>query len=199
MDFNPRPPCGERRPCVVVVIAPIPISIHAPLAGSDMSRYLVHMDCKEFQSTPPLRGATGVDRLIAGEQAISIHAPLAGSDRELFDEIRQAEISIHAPLAGSDNAIGVGKRYCRYFNPRPPCGERPGSGSGSGSGSDFNPRPPCGERQQCIHPHTTGHKISIHAPLAGSDPRPSMPMTWPTSFQSTPPLRGATLTFAPGR
>ena len=34
-DFNPRSPRGERHFLYFVIVADIPISIHAPLAGSD--------------------------------------------------------------------------------------------------------------------------------------------------------------------
>ena len=57
-DFNPRPPCGGRRLIGVMTI---------------------HL--MEFQSTPPVRGATSgmwdYDVFILG---ISIHAPRAGGD-----------------------------------------------------------------------------------------------------------------------
>ena len=58
----------------------IPISIHAPLAGSDQ--------CELIKLSPDY---------------ISIHAPLAGSDAKYMQTIvNNAPISIHAPLAGSD-------------------------------------------------------------------------------------------------
>ena len=100
------------------------ISIHAPLTGSDIqlgsgpgSSYYFNprspygerlnpldgKGCKnEFQSTLPLRGATG--HCLGGcfRLLISIHAPLTGSDLipVCFDDIWG--ISIHAPLTGSD-------------------------------------------------------------------------------------------------
>mgnify|MGYP007043652000 CR=1 FL=1 len=101
-----------------------PISIHAPLAGSDniqtrgLPRTLYfnpRSPCGErrglprtllklpgFQSTLPLRGATKMEQTIGLSQMISIHAPLAGSDR----------IMLWLRLAHD------------YFNPRSPCGER---------------------------------------------------------------------------
>ena len=102
-DFNPRSPRGERRHIKlsalgilafqstlpsrgatggVLEAAPVrPISIHAPLAGSDAGH--------------------GVPGLPAGH-SISIHAPLAGSDVRAGDMVIIVSISIHAPLAGSD-------------------------------------------------------------------------------------------------
>ena len=81
----------------------MPISIHAPLAGSDDSklssfvprRYfnprsprrerhcyqLPIRTCYKFQSTLPSQGATELNLLAPIQPEISIHAPLAGSDR----------------------------------------------------------------------------------------------------------------------
>ena len=125
-----------------------------------------------FQSTHPLRGATG--------RRVDFIAP---------------------PL---------------YFNPRTPCGVRLQSVNPSIQVQrDFNPRTPCGVRQ--CHPSCTqtGCPISIHAPLAGCDlfaspfgvtssisihaPLAGCDTTKDTDsatneqFQSTHPLRGATL------
>ena len=56
-----------------------------------------------FQSTHPLRGATGLASAMFAVQRISIHAPLAGCDL-LGQAISAAiDISIHAPLAGCDD------------------------------------------------------------------------------------------------
>ena len=78
-NFNPRSPCGERREEVAAISqrlefqSTLPlrgathracscapsflISIHAPLAGSDLTRRL-DTAVRQFQSTLPLRGAT---------------------------------------------------------------------------------------------------------------------------------------------
>ena len=77
-DFNPRPPCGERLSSTFAT-APILISIHAPLAGSDVVQ-IRHIAVRH----------------------ISIHAPLAGSDVRIWNRSARRSISIHAPLAGSD-------------------------------------------------------------------------------------------------
>ena len=102
--FNPRSPRGERRGRGCRHIPTTPISIHAPLAGSDASRArwqplpgvnfnprsprgerrtapeYIYMP-NQFQSTLPSRGATVYrTRVRSDEIWISIHAPLAGSD-----------------------------------------------------------------------------------------------------------------------
>ena len=55
-----------------------------------------------FQSTHPLRGATGEWYSDTVGKMISIHAPLAGCDEILRLDLQLFAISIHAPLAGCD-------------------------------------------------------------------------------------------------
>ncbi len=56
------------------------ISIHAPRAGSDDCIRILADLAGVFQSTLPVRGATGKTVFLTREEAISIHAPRAGSD-----------------------------------------------------------------------------------------------------------------------
>ena len=75
------------------------------------------------------------------------------------------------PLRGATLlVVGLTPRR-RHFNPRAPCGARPARGP---------------SRRGC-------RSISIHAPLAGRDRGSSPAMDGPLVFQSTRPLRGATL------
>ena len=101
--FNPRPPCGGRLfnyfSCLFCrkisihapraggdIVPPIPqfhprtISIHAPRAGGDCFR-IIDGGFKRFQSTPPVRGATGDLVFRYRDKDISIHAPRAGGDK----------------------------------------------------------------------------------------------------------------------
>ena len=103
----------------------VQISIHAPHAGSDLTRRPRPAKGGEFQSTLPMRGATNTligvivralfqstlpmrgatASAIASNviPSISIHAPHAGSDPPKLRTLDlQREISIHAPHAGSD-------------------------------------------------------------------------------------------------
>ena len=189
------------------------ISIHAPLTGSD----------HQAQARPVTI-------------QISIHAPLTGSDRIAQTAGHACLISIHAPLTGSDFIDLAGYAACADFNPRSPYGGRGFGAAGCGSGRYFNPRSPYGERLSLSddaflvpyfnprspygeRPSESAYasglqRISIHAPLTGSDadgtfdlemaknfnPRSpygerlvlhSRPAFSPI-FQSTLPLRGAT-------
>ena len=146
----------------------------------------------EFQSTRPMRGATGDHLGGTPLRAISIHAPHAGRD------------SCPRPPAGCQS----------NFNPRAPCGARPPAAGAVGGQLYFNPRTPRGVR--CCHGHKAtllqafqstrpvrgatrddGSKaweafISIHAPLAGCDEGHLDPAQLEEIFQSTHPSRGAT-------
>ena len=166
--FNPHSPCGERRGFKHFIPAE-EISIHTPLAGSDVSRCFSPPHSSIFQSTLPLRGATSGHRWRTVHGQISIHAPLAGSDMptmpyatnsEIFQStlpLRGAtsiavglsipsQISIHTPLAGSDSPAA------RFHPPRlisihtPLAGSDPTSCSTDLSPRNFNPHSPCGER-----------------------------------------------------
>ena len=56
--FNPRPPRGGRRLGLLHRGPRSSISIHAPREGGDVSENIQNYNYKEFQSTPPARGAT---------------------------------------------------------------------------------------------------------------------------------------------
>ena len=75
------------------------ISIHAPREGCDWETGMSTMDIDIFQSTHPVRGATGLVIAVDYRQSISIHAPREGCDT-------------------STNDCCV--KTMRYFNPRTP-------------------------------------------------------------------------------
>ena len=101
-NFNPHSPCGERPP-------PMAIGAMATL----------------FQSTLPLRGATG--RRYRYETPVTFQSTLP---------LRGATFRQESPQA----------THNRYFNPHSPCGERPVHDPMGVEGHDFNPHSPCGER-----------------------------------------------------
>ena len=205
--FNPRTPCGVR-PTVTLVsgyLMTADISIHAPLAGCDGNEALdpagyirnisIHAPlagcdycaiaetCPKreiaFQSTHPLRGATRrADARLHGAQ-VSDFNPRTPCGVRLVYGCRQRspyerEFQSTHPLRG---ATMVSRPQLILppsdFNPRTPCGVRraPRWPYCARTG-DFNPRTPCG-----VRPATCRWT-----------PRPRA-----MRFQSTHPLRGATL------
>ena len=104
---------------------------------------------REFQSTPPARGATPIIRWPVW--AISNFNP--------------------RPPRGGRLRRGSDHHPVQYFNPRPPRGGRPGSFSAKGRIADFNPRPPRGGRRKGHRGRQAEIGISIHAPREGGDQR----------------------------
>ena len=100
--FNPHSPCGERRKRQSATIVHSHISIHTPLAGSDLSSRIETICISYFNPHSPCG-----ERLFSGDR-------LAAKYR----------ISIHTPLAGSDRGSGSEWQDQRDFNPHSPCGER---------------------------------------------------------------------------
>ena len=190
------------------------ISIHAPLAGSDRPLAPCGRANLIFQSTLPLRGVTPQPRPPPPNIAFQSTLPLRGATLYSSSVISPFEFQSTLPLRGATCATfcissslpsfqstlplrgatragqGVLHRD-RHFNPRSPCGERRRASGHRRPGRNFNPRSPCGERPGGQAGDQTG-KISIHAPLAGSDARLQHWTNPVPPFQSTLPLRGAT-------
>ena len=172
-----------------------PISIHAPLAGSDRQQQQHDQHRAYFNPRSPC--GERLERLYHHEVdvEISIHAPLAGSDDVLpCEQTVSIGISIHAPLAGSDLILNdtldghihfnprspCGERppfypthatIMGYFNPRSPCGERPGEYSGVADVGHFNPRSPCGERPH-IRKRSSGRSSNFNPRSPCGERRP---------------------------
>ena len=174
-----------------------------------------------FQSTLPLRGATkdACSRMSCctdfnphspcGERHYWLvhcifslyfnpHSPCGERRTTCSQDTRAPSISIHTPLAGSDLSVRLKQLRLNPFQSTLPLrGATSTTARAPVKSSNFNPHSPCGERR--IHPSLRQQKlcISIHTPLAGSD-RLHPPCLAGREFQSTLPLRGATLNFVFG-
>ena len=192
--FNPRAPCGARRPLPPPAASPRHISIHAPLRGATALAARISRTA-QFQSTRPLRGATRTASTPSGGTAnfnprapcgarrigrrhgharlrISIHAPLAGRDCDKYCILRgQPVISIHAPLAGRDELFQLGDELdiMLFQSTRPLRGATYAVVVPHTYARYFNPRAPCGARLRPDPLVRIVYAISIHAPLAGRD------------------------------
>ena len=170
------------------------ISIHAPLAGCDALSSLLSTPPSRFQSTHPLRGATlSPIRVWLSLPSFQSTHPLRGATATRIRYARSSAISIHAPLAGCDEPLTQGGAWLIDFNPRTPCGVRPRISSGRSRPKNFNPRTPCGVRR--LHSYSQGgdRKFQSTHPLRGATITSSgSAFLTPLRFQSTHPLRGAT-------
>ena len=170
------------------------ISIHAPLAGCDIPRGRVIATPTEFQSTHPLRGATRFCPRRCRGPLISIHAPLAGCDDGTSDlTIANGQFQSTHPLRGATSPWAHDRPRNKNFNPRTPCGVR-----------HFRIKKAPSRLRISIHAPLAGcdwaaalcarrNPISIHAPLAGCDYGACDRAVRDDGFQSTHPLRGATV------
>ena len=147
------------------------ISIHAPLAGCDRDRGGFRFRTADFNPRTPC----GVRRQPRDQHGLpgrfqSTH-PLRGATFVAAISIASARISIHAPLAGCDmDAMDTVLTY---------------------EISIHAPLAGCDLRGQ--HGSMQRLAISIHAPLAGCDNNAQTVADTVQAFQSTHPLRGATV------
>ena len=173
------------------------ISIRAPRAGSDNGSKVACLSVCNFNPRSPCGERRSHPVPAAQQGGISIHAPRAGSDLIYSAVVCNpgSKISIHAPRAGSDRC----PRW-RIRRKRPISIHAPRAGSDPAveaaiiqSLKDFNPRSPCGERLLPERRHDRNQSISIHAPRAGSDASRLIIFSHAKRFQSTLPVRGATV------
>ena len=188
--FNPRSPCGERPTAQHMAPRPMDFNPRSP-CGERQATRPTGTAHPQFQSTFPLRGATGRGRWHDFHRIISIHVPLAGNDSCATLSTCDCRFQSTLPLRGATSGEWTTWASSHYFNPRSPCGERPSDIGSMTEPFDFNPRSPCGERRAAGCSRCAGRYfnprspcgerlahiglrrdiegISIHAPLAGND------------------------------
>ena len=187
--FNPRSPCGERRPPAAGV-ASLPMSFNPRSPCGERPRVRARTRVSHgFNPRSPCGERPGCASSRSSSGTVSTHAPLAGSDTAFAPSgLIEQLVSTHAPLAGSDTAFSPSGLIEQLVSTHAPLA---GSDAPHQRGPDrvrvsthapissqmydpsgFNPRSPCGER----HPHDFVRPdvrlVSTHAPLAGSDSWP---------------------------
>ena len=166
--FNPRAPCGARLRHSNGRFTPVYFNPRAP-CGARLPKQGRSAKCLRFQSTRPVRGATGSCRSGHTGRGISIHAPRAGRD-------------------GGPAAVRV---FTRNFNPRAPCGARRCDNVTAHKPVQFqSTRPVRGATLPCSW---IGGKSLFQStrPVRGATEGPNY-CHFPREFQSTRPVRGAT-------
>ena len=125
----------------------LPISIHALLTESDISKAFLRVICW-ISIHALLTESDGSDtERIHVLQVISIHALLTESDEHALD-ILPASLGFQSTLSSRRATTERHSTTCgrRYFNPRSPHGERLERSAPPYQSTDFNPRSPHGER-----------------------------------------------------
>ena len=104
-DFNPRTPCGVRLKRRKARAFRLSFQSTHPMRGATGCSPTPKQKKEVFQSTHPMRGATVLTYTKAKKGGISIHAPHAGCDCPDGHVVKSKAISIHAPHAGCDLGI----------------------------------------------------------------------------------------------
>ena len=175
-------------------------------------------DTAKFQSTHPVRGATHLVKYMDGQTDISIHAPRAGCDSTLVRWLALEDISIHAPRAGCDlryygftinrsrfqsthpvrgatSTTIRSNRRARFQSTHPVRGATISVSRRLDVLQDFNPRTPCGVRRSRNHLRLADGNFNPRTPC-GVRPLDKISADYTREFQSTHPVRGATLLVA---
>ena len=102
-NFNPRSPCGERRQKKDTQETTKTFQSTLPVRGATGSMEVGVSHAKDFNPRSPCGERLMVVIPIGVAVEISIHAPRAGSDQYPPESVVYSDpISIHAPRAGSD-------------------------------------------------------------------------------------------------
>ena len=100
-DFNPRSPCGERRRHILKSRFRKYFNPRSP-CGERHGDPSYTRSMIVFQSTLPMRGATGANNVVLVRHYISIHAPHAGSDNTLTgSSSRTMQFQSTLPMRGA--------------------------------------------------------------------------------------------------
>ena len=169
------------------------ISIHAPHAGCDIEAIGIVQDRLDFNPRTPCGVRPHGDLRKPQRYIFQSTHPMRGATILFLRRLGAMNISIHAPHAGCDIVDSSKRCKSRYFNPRTPCGVRHFLLWVARERifiSIHAPHAGC-DLQQWLRPVIIG--ISIHAPHAGCDRSRASTNNSRREFQSTHPMRGATL------
>ena len=180
---------------------------------------VLYSEAGVFQSTPPVRGATASRRAKKVRQAFQSTPPVRGAT---LKDCLNTGYSIFQSTPPVRGATAYFYKGFWNFNPRPPCGGRPRAAGINTSGTpisihapraggdtkkirrsthdqNFNPRPPCGGRR-FIAPDAMDHSTFQSTPPVRGATKPHSAYIYLLIFQSTPPVRGASMccTSRPG-
>ena len=150
------------------------VSIHAPHAGRDCDECSPRLIEIVFQSTRPMRGATPFAYAAGIFGWFQSTRPMRGATLTFCYLDLYHTVSIHAPHAGRDTAVRYSDTYRMVSIHAPHAGRDDGDIVNRMWIAGFNPRAPCGARL-------------IKQPRQLST----------NMFQSTRPMRGATLFLLP--
>ena len=166
--FNPRSPYGERHQCIMILLRNPIFQSTLPLRGATVRSFGLD-STKPISIHAPLTGSDQYDETSNARGGISIHAPLTGSDRcPGLLIIFWTHFNPRSPY-GERPLDALNARLNGDFNPRSPYGERPVDSAMPSSHSGFQSTLPLRGATCPLIKTLSSQCISIHAPLTGSD------------------------------
>ena len=170
--FNPRAPYGARPKPLSATRLPPTFQSTRPIRGATLKSAPSIRSNSQFQSTRPIRGATVWSIPYGGfHNYFNPRAPYGARLSMWHSPSQPAKFQSTRPIRGAT---------------RCPLNRRD-------VGDDFNPRAPYGARLLRGRMETYTRHISIHAPHTGRDLKSTVQLCQFFRFQSTRPIRGATL------
>ena len=177
------------------VILRILISIHTPLAGSDLSTFVYRPPFLIFQSTLPLRGATVVMHPAHAARIFQSTLPLRGATPTFKCSYPEYVFQSTLPLRGATKCSFPSRAVLSISIHTPLAGSDSSSLPTRSPTTNFNPHSPCGERPLACCLMVLSDVFQSTLPLRGATYSCTRRNARST-FQSTLPLRGATSTSA---
>ena len=168
-NFNPRAPCGARHLLQLGDVHLIAISIHAPHAGRNGLRPGTSPAGVHFNPRAPCGARRGRCRKDEGRILFQSTRPMRGATGPAGAYGNIADISIHAPHAGRDMPVLRLPGLPQNFNPRAPCGARRQRPKHQTLECLFQSTRPMRGATISYPSMRTHLTISIHAPHAGRD------------------------------
>ncbi len=168
------------------------VSIHAPLARGDPFANLHAHNLLSFNPRPSCEGRPGGLRLKPPVMLFQSTPLLRGATGIATNYFREGWVSIHAPLARGDGTTFTKLLKIEGFNPRPSCEGRQFTLFSIKKPSMFQSTPLLRGATSITITFAILVSVSIHAPLARGDDASLSPTNGVKQFQSTPLLRGAT-------
>ena len=186
-DFNPRSPCGERRPVRPTQPCQTDFNPRSP-CGERLWRIAESSSKSRFQSTLSLRRATspGPSRRGASSTFQSTLS-LRRATRACGDPAIECRFQSTLSLRRATRALRVVDIPLDDFNPRSPCGERLLTAHVAHGEGEFQSTLSLRRATHADKLHSSPIQISIHALLAESDAQRHLPAHGPGDFNPRSP------------
>ena len=141
-----------------------------PPCGARLESFTIPIIPKMFQSTRPVRGATGGGIVRCASTPVSIHAPHAGRDFRIHPaRVCNRRFNPRAPCGARHSVLSSTCALCLFQSTRPVRGATCGTGAPSLKVEFQSTRPVRGATRAAAASFGRA-LVSIHAPRAGRDP-----------------------------